>query len=168
MIWVSDSINNLGGYLMQLNTALDLYASVTRRDREDYINHPKRMIEYATGLGWDNPSLLLTIALHDVLEVADVSLQMLDEMQVDFDVLEAVELLTCKIGETSEQHFRRVLFSNNKLALQTKYVDCLDNAVMEEVDKLWYREVLKKSAKMESEKYKVRSEQVMQLLTPLL
>ena len=154
--------------MIQIKDALDLYTGITRRDREDYANHPKRMIEYAIGLGWDDPSLLLTIALHDALEVADVSFQMLDEMQVDFDVLEAIELLTCKIGETSEQHFRRVLFSKNKLALQTKYVDCLDNAVMESADILWYHQVLKKSARMESEKYNVRSEQVMQLLTPLL
>lgn len=154
--------------MISISDALNLYSGVTRRDREDYANHPKRMIEYAIGLGWNDPNLLLTIALHDVLEVANVSFQMLDEMQVSFDVLEAIELLTCKVGESSEQHFRRVLFSNNKLALQTKYVDCLDNAAMESVDILWYREVLKKSARMESEKYKVRSEQVMQLLTPLL
>lgn len=153
-----------------IESALSLYVGIMRRDREEYKEHPIRMAKIAQEMGWLEPQIHLLICLHDALEVVEGLTP--DYLQQVFSIIpeegEILDLLTSMVNETSEDHFNRVLNSGNLLALQIKYCDCVDNAHMEFVDIEWYKDTLHLSYSEESDKYRLRSRQILEKIKEIL
>ena len=119
-----------------------------------------------TEFGWEESNLPILIALHDVLEVVEgYTLSILQEQfELTSEEVVVIELLACKLNETSEENFYRVLSSQNILALKVKYLDCMDNALMDIEDYEWYRTVLNKSVTKEMDKYLARADLIVKYL----
>lgn len=109
---------------------IDVHAGVRRRNREDYVLHCIRVGEIVHHLTND-VNLQKLAMLHDVLEVCpNVSHKTLvHDFGLTQDELNIIDILTAHEGESSQDHFQRVLDSQNTKALLIKYCDCKDNAV---------------------------------------
>ena len=104
--------------------------------------------------------------LHDVLEVCpNVSHKTLvHDFGLTQDELNIIDILTAHEGESSQDHFQRVLDSQNTKALLIKYCDCKDNAVFLLEDYEFTRNVLCKDPYQEQDKYKLRMDMILKVL----
>lgn len=86
-----------------------------------YITHPERV---AAGVSGD-PSAEVVAWLHDVVEDTGVTLA---DLATEFppEIVAAVDAITKRIGEGSDEYYRRV--AANPLALKVKYADLADNS----------------------------------------
>lgn len=140
---------------------IPLYSGITRRDREDYIQHVLRTAQLASRLQASENVQLLCL-LHDVLEV-NPKVTML-QLRYAFCLSNAQErtlsILTALKGETSEQHFYRVLTSGDIDALFVKFCDTHDNSIFIVNsyfdDYEFTRKVVGKDPQKEQAKYKKR------------
>lgn len=146
--------------------ALNLYDGILRRDREDYAEHPRRMIENAMRFGWVEPDLHLLIALHDVFEVVEGFTIRDGQVMFGLSPEECIvlDLLTRKENETSEQHFNRVLKSNNQVAYRIKFLDNFDNSIFNMIDQIWHVKTFETPWVKESMKYSKRARQFFELI----
>ena len=88
---------------------------------KDYIDHPRRVS--AKG---KNASERIVGLLHDVIEDTEVALQDLREAGFPQEILDAVDCLTKREGETKVDYLTRV--KGNELARVVKLYDIEDNA----------------------------------------
>lgn len=112
-----------------------------RWEREDYINHPVRIALRTVAITGTTRYVNVALA-HDLFEDTEVNkddvLALLDE-----DERYALFLLT-RTEETYKQYLDTLLYSKNPIAIFVKMCDALDNAWLEESDKEYITDVLKK------------------------
>lgn len=87
-----------------------------------YIEHPRRVAERVRGM---YPPAAVVAWLHDIVEDTPVTLRGLREVGFTDEVVYAVEALTRREGERSEDYYKRVRV--NPLARMVKLADIADN-----------------------------------------
>ena len=100
-------------------------AALAHRGQKDkagapYLLHPLRMM-----LGVKSEAAMMAAVLHDVVEDTDWTLERLREEGIPDEVLEAVECLTRREGESYEEFTGRV--RENRIAREVKLADLEDN-----------------------------------------
>ena len=100
--------------------AVNAHAKQVDKAGQPYILHPLRVM-----LRVSKPQERMTGVLHDVVEDTDVSLGDLKEEGFPLDVVEAVDALTKRDGETRMQAAKRA--GANPIARQVKIADVSDN-----------------------------------------
>ena len=103
-----------------LKVALKAHFGQKDRGGKAYILHPLRL---AMRVKTDNEKL--AALLHDVVEDSDVTLNELRELGFGEEVVEAIDCLTRREGESYQVFIERL--SGNKLALRVKIEDLKDN-----------------------------------------
>ncbi|MGJ9374301.1 HD domain-containing protein [Nesterenkonia sp. CF4.4] len=108
--------------------AADLIAQLAHRDQVDkagksYIDHPRRVAAIVRANGYDR-SYCTVALLHDVVEDTEVTQ---DDLRAVFGaaISEAVDNLTRREAEPSEDYYARLLLSD--LSLVVKHADIQDN-----------------------------------------
>lgn len=118
------------------------------------------------GIYPDNPSIAGDIAIvHDIREIGlpkDVVKSM--ETLCTPEVLEGLDILSRKEGESSTAHFERVLASGNKDAIAVKWADCMANAEYTDAEAKWHDEYFEYSYAIDQEKYLDRANQLLDVL----
>lgn len=104
-------------------------ATIAHRGQVDkigapYIGHPARVVERLEHAG-ENPISIAAGWLHDVLEDTDLTRDDLLAAGVDLSVVETVEAVTRRTGETPEEYYRRIF--RRQLARPVKAADISDN-----------------------------------------
>ena len=103
-----------------LQIALEAYRGQTDKAGETYILHPLRLMAQM-----DTKEEMAVALLHDVIEDSKYTAEMLVDEGIPEEVVEAVEYLTKKEGESYEEFTNRVV--DNKLAAKIKKADIEDN-----------------------------------------
>lgn len=85
-----------------------------------YLLHPLRMM-----LRMNSEAAMMVAVLHDVVEDTDWTLEQLHEAGFSDEVIEAVDCLTHRKGESYEEFVERV--QTNPIARQVKVADLEDN-----------------------------------------
>ena len=99
-----------------------------------YILHPLRMM-----FRMNTEEEMMTAILHDVVEDSDWTIAGLREVGFSEEVLEAVESLTNRQGETYGQFIERV--KQNPLAIRVKIADLEDNMDMKRLSQFSEKEI---------------------------
>lgn len=103
-----------------IRLALDMHHGQTDKSGAPYILHPLRVMA-----GMQTDAERIVAVLHDVVEDSDVTLEDLREMGYDAEIVEAINHLTRREGETYEGFIQRI--KPNALARRVKLGDLLDN-----------------------------------------
>lgn len=98
-----------------------------------YIGHPARVAGHARALG-GSPEAIATAWLHDVIEDCEVSAEDLRNSGIPETVIEAVQLLSKRPGQSLEEYCADV--RGNALALLVKQADLADNTDPERTSQL--------------------------------
>lgn len=114
--------------LPESEAAADLIAQLAHRNQVDksgkpYIDHPRRVAAIVRANGYDRRYSTVAL-LHDVVEDTEVTQ---DDLRAVFGaaISDAVDHLTRREGEPSEDYYARVLLSD--LSLVVKHADIMDN-----------------------------------------
>jgi (p)ppGpp synthase/HD superfamily hydrolase len=99
-----------------------------------YLLHPLRMM-----LRMDTEAAMMAAVLHDVVEDTEWTLGRLREAGFSDEVLEAVDCLTHREGESYEQFVERV--RTNPIARQVKVADLEDNMNVRRMNQLGPKEL---------------------------
>ena len=99
-----------------------------------YLLHPLRMM-----LRMDTEAAMMAAVLHDVVEDTEWTLERLREAGFSDEVLEAVDCLTHREGESYEQFVERV--RTNPIARQVKIADLEDNMNVRRINQLGPRDL---------------------------
>ena len=99
-----------------------------------YLLHPLRMM-----LRMDTEAAMMAAVLHDVVEDTEWTLERLREAGFSDEVLEAVDCLTHREGESYQQFVERV--RTNPIARQVKIADLEDNMNVRRIDQLGPRDL---------------------------
>ncbi len=99
-----------------------------------YLLHPLRMM-----LRMDTEAAMMAAVLHDVVEDTEWTLDRLREAGFSEEVLEAVDCLTHREGESYEQFVERV--RTNPVARQVKVADLEDNMNVRRMNQLGPKEL---------------------------
>lgn len=99
-----------------------------------YLLHPLRMM-----LRMDTEAAMMAAVLHDVVEDTEWTLERLREAGFSDEVLEAVDCLTHREGESYEQFVERV--RANPIARQVKIADLEDNMNVRRINQLGPRDL---------------------------
>lgn len=99
-----------------------------------YLLHPLRMM-----MRMDTEAAMMAAVLHDVVEDTEWTLERLREAGFSEEVLEAVDCLTHREGESYEKFVERVL--TNPLARQVKIADLEDNMNVRRINQLGPKEL---------------------------
>ncbi len=94
-----------------------------------YILHPLRMM-----MRMKSESEMITAILHDVVEDTDWTIEKLREKGFSEEVLEAVECVTNREGESYEQFIERA--GKNPIARQVKIADLEDNMNIQRIGEI--------------------------------
>lgn len=107
-----------------LEDAVSIAASAHRGQKDKagapYLLHPLRMM-----MRMGSEAAMMAAVLHDVVEDTDWTLERLRERGFPAEVLEAVDCLTHRDGESYEEFVGRV--GKNEIAKQVKIADLEDN-----------------------------------------
>lgn len=118
------------------------------------------------GICRHSPTTCGEIALvHDIREIGlpiDVVKSM--EAMCSSAVLEGLDILSRREGESSQSHFQRVLDSGNVNALVVKWADCMANSVYTDAEKDWHNKEFDYSYVIDQEKYLDRADQLLVIL----
>ena len=98
-----------------------------------YIGHPARVAGHARALG-GSPEAIAAAWLHDVIEDYEVSAEDLRNSGIPETVIEAVQLLSKRPGQSLEEYCAAV--RGNALALLVKQADLADNTDPERTSQL--------------------------------
>lgn len=111
--------------LLALARAIAVQAHTGQFDKAgaDYISHPERVAARVAPYG---PAFEATAWLHDVLEDSDVTASELAGMGIPPHVVEGVESVTKRDGESHTQAVERA--AQNTLGLVVKAADVADNS----------------------------------------
>jgi (p)ppGpp synthase/HD superfamily hydrolase len=99
-----------------------------------YLLHPLRMM-----LRMDTEAAMMAAVLHDVVEDTEWTLERLREAGFSDEVLEAVDCLTHREGESYQQFVERV--RTNPIARQIKIADLEDNMNVRRINQLGPRDL---------------------------
>jgi (p)ppGpp synthase/HD superfamily hydrolase len=99
-----------------------------------YLLHPLRMM-----LRMDTEAAMMAAVLHDVVEDTEWTLERLREAGFSEEVLEAVDCLTHREGESYEEFVERV--RTNLIARQVKIADLEDNMNVRRMNQLGPKEL---------------------------
>ena len=99
-----------------------------------YLLHPLRMM-----LRMDTEAAMMAAVLHDVVEDTEWTLERLREAGFSDEVLEAVDCLTHREGESYQQFVERV--RTNPIARQVKIADLEDNMNVRRINQLGPRDL---------------------------
>ena len=99
-----------------------------------YLLHPLRMM-----LRMDTEAAMMAAVLHDVVEDTDWTIERLREVGFSEEVLEAVDCLTHREGESYEEFVERV--RTNPVARQVKIADLEDNMNVRRMNRLGPKEL---------------------------
>jgi (p)ppGpp synthase/HD superfamily hydrolase len=99
-----------------------------------YLLHPLRMM-----LRMDTEAAMMAAVLHDVVEDTEWTLERLREAGFSEEVLEAVDCLTHREGESYQQFVERV--RTNPIARQVKIADLEDNMNVRRMNQLGPKEL---------------------------
>lgn len=69
------------------------------------------------------------------------------------ELLEGLDILSRKEGESSHDHFLRVLDSGNVNVLVVKWADCMANSVYTDAEKEWHNREFKYDYSLDQKKY---------------
>ena len=94
-----------------------------RKTGEPYIMHPVRVCTMLLSLGVDNDDILAVALLHDVAEDCKVSMSDLTKMRFDTFIINGVDALTKKFGQTNEEYYSILMSSNEAYVLLPKLCD---------------------------------------------
>lgn len=120
--------------MMENSNVIALAADVARRahagqaDKSgaDYITHPERVAGNVRRLFPEAPAETVAVAwLHDVVEDTQVDARELLALGFSRAVVDGVEAMTKRAGESTEAYFARV--NGNPLARMVKAADLMDN-----------------------------------------
>lgn len=92
--------------------------------------------------------------IHDIREIKlsnDVAKHI--EGMCSPELLEGLDILSRKEGESSSAHFQRVLDSNNINALIVKWADCMANSEYTNSEKEWHNREFKYDYSLDQKKY---------------
>jgi (p)ppGpp synthase/HD superfamily hydrolase len=114
-------------------------AALAHRGQKDkagapYLLHPLRMM-----LRMDTEAAMMAAVLHDVVEDTEWTLERLREAGFSDEVLEAVDCLTHRAGESYEEFVKRV--RTNPIARQVKIADLEDNMNVRRMNQLGPKEL---------------------------
>jgi len=119
--------------MSDLDKAIQLacHAHAGQRDKagQPYILHPLRLMFTQT-----STTEKITAVLHDVVEDSEVSLHDLSAHGFSQAIIDALDCLTRKRGETYENFIQRI--AQNPLATRIKIADLNDNIDVTRLDKL--------------------------------
>ena len=109
-------------------------AALAHRSQKDkagapYLLHPLRMM-----LRMKSEAAMMAAVLHDVVEDTDWTLEQLRERGFPDEVLEAIECLTHRDGESYEEFIGRV--EKNQIAREVKIADLEDNMNIQRIDRI--------------------------------
>lgn len=99
-----------------------------------YLLHPLRMM-----LRMKSEAAMMAAVLHDVVEDSGWTLEQLREEGFPGEVLEAVDCLTHRDGESYQEFVGRV--QTNPIARQVKIADLEDNMNIQRIDRLGERDL---------------------------
>ena len=99
-----------------------------------YLLHPLRMM-----LRMETEAAMMAAVLHDVVEDTEWTLERLREAGFSEEVLEAVDCLTHREGESYEEFVERV--RTNPIARQVKLADLEDNMNVRRINQLGPKEL---------------------------
>jgi (p)ppGpp synthase/HD superfamily hydrolase len=99
-----------------------------------YLLHPLRLM-----LRMDTEAAMMAAVLHDVVEDTEWTLERLREAGFSDEVLEAVDCLTHREGESYQQFVERV--RTNPIARQVKIADLEDNMNVRRINQLGPRDL---------------------------
>ena len=109
-------------YIAELLATL-VHKNQFRRDGvTEYITHPAAVAKRLSG---ESKNVIATAWLHDVLENTGLTKNMLIDVKMPEDVIEAVDCLTKRSSESYEYYLKNV--RKNKIALKVKIADMLHN-----------------------------------------
>jgi len=108
-------------YEIALNIATKAHEGQTDKSGIDYIEHPLTVSSYCA-----SERAKIAALLHDVVEDSSVTLEDLLAAGIGADVIEAVDCLTKREGETLDEYFRRVAASD--IAVEVKFADMRHNS----------------------------------------
>jgi (p)ppGpp synthase/HD superfamily hydrolase len=94
-----------------------------------YLLHPLRMM-----LRMNSEAPMIAAVLHDVVEDSEWTLEQLREKGFSNEILEAVECLTHRDGESYQEFIARV--QTNSIARQVKIADLEDNMNIQRISKI--------------------------------
>ena len=99
-----------------------------------YLLHPLRLM-----MRMDTEAAMMAAVLHDVVEDTEWTLERLREAGFSEEVLEAVDCLTHREGESYQQFVERV--RTNRIARQVKIADLEDNMNVRRMNQLGPKEL---------------------------
>ena len=99
-----------------------------------YLLHPLRMM-----VRMDTEAAMMAAVLHDVVEDTEWTLDRLREAGFSDEVLEAVDCLTHREGESYEEFVKRV--RTNPIAREVKIADLEDNLNVRRIDQIGPRDL---------------------------
>ena len=112
-----------------VSIAAQAHRGQTDKAGAPYLLHPLRMM-----LRMDTEAAMMAAVLHDVVEDTDWTLDRLREAGFSNEVLEAVDCLTHREGESYQQFVERV--RTNPIARQVKIADLEDNMNIRRINQL--------------------------------
>lgn len=149
-----------------VSKVVELYGTTLRREREVYVSHVLRVATNVEAMGFNERGVLLAL-LHDILEL-DLPGYTLKSITSLLDLTpnesSILEILTARHGESSQEHYERIVQSNEGLAYAIKYYDNLDNAVFAVEDYAFTQEKLLRDPEKEILKYQERARMFKALL----
>ena len=114
----------MGYEIKDLNKAFEIASMAHKNQRDkggtEYIAHPLAVSEMVGSI--DEKIVAL---LHDVVEDTYVTLEELTAFGFGKDIIEAIDAISKKVGESTNDYMNRV--KNNKLACSVKKADLLHN-----------------------------------------
>lgn len=114
--------------------AVQAHKGVKDKAGAPYIMHPLRMMMKMT-----TEVEMMTAILHDVVEDSDWTLEMLRERGFSEEVLQAVECVTNRAGESYAEFIERA--GKNPIARQVKIADLEDNMNIQRIGELSMRDL---------------------------
>jgi len=137
-----------------LNKAIEIAAKAhtgqVDKGGSPYILHPLRVMMNLCDDG-DETTMICGV-LHDVVEDTDVTLENLKAEGFSDEVIEALDCLTKRPGESYEDSINRVL--TNHVACKVKYADLRDNIDLSRIPSPTHKDIER------AEKYKRAIEQI--------
>ena len=103
------------------------FAVMAHRGQKDLDGKPAIFHPIRVGLSDENENEIITGFLHDVVEDTDYSFDDLKALGVGSKIIEALMLLTHSKENTYSEYIEKLLSSHNKLALNVKRHDLVDN-----------------------------------------
>lgn len=112
-----------------ISLALEAHKNQKDKAGKPYILHPLRL-----AFKFQNEEQMIVATLHDVIEDSDLSIRDLERSGFSLEVINAIDCLTKRPGESYESFILRV--SGNELARLIKIEDIKDNLDLTRLSKL--------------------------------